>query len=39
VLLVSYLATITKGLNSTHEMIEKFNVIHERMGKKPRGMW
>jgi len=38
-MLVSYLATITKGVNSTNELIDKFNVIHERQGRKPRGMW
>jgi len=33
-LLITYLATITKGTNATNELIEKFNATYEKHGRR-----
>ncbi|XP_048588542.1 COP9 signalosome complex subunit 6 [Nematostella vectensis] len=40
VMLMCYLATVTKGCNSLNEFINKFNVVHDRhgMGRRMRGL-
>ncbi|RUS21155.1 COP9 signalosome complex subunit 6-like protein [Endogone sp. FLAS-F59071] len=38
VLLTSYLATITKGVNGMNELVDKFNVATNGTGRRTRGM-
>ncbi|RUS30626.1 hypothetical protein BC938DRAFT_479148 [Jimgerdemannia flammicorona] len=38
VLLTSYLATITKGVNGMNELVDKFNVATNGAGRRGRGM-
>jgi len=39
VLLVSYLATITKGTNAVNEMLGKLSVVHDRAGMRRNRAW